>query len=232
MAPVLALVIALHAALLAVPLRSARPQAAASAFIPLQVRMLGPDPAEPMTAVATAPAPAAESMTTVAATPAPAVEAVALQAPPAAPATIAEEQPPVTVRAEAPSPPPDVSPPQPLFGLVVPGADSDGDYFPRGMLTLAPAALDVVVIDYPPIPDDRGHHVGELTLFIDETGRVVRVRVDDDALPAALGAAAKAAFLNARFRAGEADGRAVKSRIRIEVVFDSQPIDSARAQAL
>lgn len=121
--------------------------------------------------------------------------------------------------------PADVSPPLPTFGLVIASADNDDDYFPRSALSLPPQPLDPVVIGYPTFDKDAGHYRSELTLLIDENGRVVRVRVDGDALPPALEAAAQSAFMNARFRAGEADGRAVKSKIRVEVVFDNRPGD-------
>ncbi len=120
------------------------------------------------------------------------------------------------------------SPPQPAFGLVTAAGESDADYYPRADLSLAPAPLDAIVIDYPPIADDSGHHVSELSLFIDEAGRVTRVRVDGEALPPALEQAARAAFMSARFRPGEVEGRAVKSRIRIEVVFDIRPPGSPK----
>jgi len=113
------------------------------------------------------------------------------------------------------------TPPLPAIGLVVPGADRDDDFYPRSMLSLAPSPVDMIVIDYPLIADDQGRYVGEATLFIDETGRVVRVRFEGASLPAPLEEAARSAFTNARFRAGEADGRNVKAQIRIEVAFDS-----------
>lgn len=116
-----------------------------------------------------------------------------------------------------------VTPPLEAFGLVVPGIDSDDDYFPRAMLTVVPTPMEPVLIAYPVIEQDSGRHSSELTLFIDETGRVARVRVDGNELPPAMEEAARNAFINARFRSGELDGRAVKSRIRIEVVFDSRP---------
>jgi hypothetical protein len=41
-------------------------------------------------------------------------------------------------------------------------------------------------------------------------------------LPGILSAAVRDAFLAARFSPGELDGRAVRSRLRIEVTFDSR----------
>jgi TonB family protein len=120
------------------------------------------------------------------------------------------------------------SPPQPAFGLVAPVGEVDADYYPRAALSLAPAPLAAIVIDYPPVANDSGHHVSELSLFIDETGHVTRVRVDGPALPPALEQAAREAFTGARFRPGEVDGHAVKARIRIEVVFDVRPPDAPK----
>ncbi len=61
-----------------------------------------------------------------------------------------------------------------------------------------------------------------MTLFIDETGAVVRVRCEGNTLPPAFEEAARNAFMNVRFRPGElADHGAVKSRIRVEVVFEA-----------
>lgn len=109
--------------------------------------------------------------------------------------------------------------PKPVLAL--PGTDADADYLPRSLLSQPPAPLAPVLIDYPPIDDDKGRYVSELSLFIDATGNVAKVRVDGPQLPPALEAAARSAFLGARFAPGQLDGQAVRSRIRIEVVFES-----------
>jgi Gram-negative bacterial TonB protein C-terminal len=210
-APVVILVVAVHAALLAVPVRSTRSQGGATVGAQLLVRTL----TAPSVAVATGQADQAPSLATQATVPTPAPTEVAAAGAP--PNTLASA-------ALAASAAANTSPPMPKFGLVLPGIDSDGDYFTRAMLSQAPSPLDAVVIDYPLIENDSGHHVSELTLFIDETGRVARVRVDGASLPAALEAAARQAFASAQFRAGEVDGHAVKSQIRVEVVFDNRPV--------
>jgi len=211
-APVVILVVALHAALLAVPVRSTRPQGAAPVGAQLLVRTLTAPPVQ----AAAAEADQAPSSATQATVPTPAPTDVAAAAAP--PNNLSTATQPAGASAST-------SPPMPKFGLVLPGIDSDGDYYPRAMLSQAPSPLDAVVIDYPLIENDSGHHVGELTLFIDESGRVARLRVDGASLPAALEAAARRAFGGAQFRAGEVDGRAVKSQIRIEVVFDNRPVN-------
>jgi periplasmic protein TonB len=184
--------------------RSARPEGAAPVGAQMQVRIV----TAPAIHAATDPTDEALASATQATLPAAAAtDGVAAAAPPNSLAT--DTQP-----AGAPA---SASPPVPKFGLVLPGIDSDGDYYPRALLSKAPSPLDAVAIDYPLIENDSGYHVSELTLFIDETGRVARVRVDGASLPAA--------FAGSKFRAGEVDGRAVKSQIRIEVVFDNRPVD-------
>ena len=79
-----------------------------------------------------------------------------------------------------------------------------------------------VVIDYPTFDGEADHYTGEFDLFIDDSGGVVRVVSATPDLPGILGNAVCAAFLGARFAPGEVEGRAVRSRIRIEVTFDSR----------
>ena len=211
MGPLVILVIGLHAALLAIPVRSARSDHAPAAGGQMHVRLLAAPLAQPAPAIAGAVDPAS----TVA--PDPVLQPPMPASPPLAQALPASTE--AKTRAAAA----DLSPPAPAIGLVLPGGDRDGDYFPRAMLSLAPTPVDPVLINYPVFIQDSGHYTSELTLFIDETGRVSRIRLDGPALPAALEEAARAAFVNARFRPGQAQGQAVKSQIRVEVVFDNRP---------
>ena len=205
-APLAVFVIALHASLLAVPLRSARTPEVPMAAPAMQVRLLGVQVSDTGT----------EAVAPQAGTP-------AVTGSDPAPRPQAQSQTPAADAASARA-----SPPQPAFGLVTATGERDADYYPRADLSLAPAPLEAIVIDYPPLADDSGRHISELSLFIDEAGRVTRVRVDGEALPPVLEQAARAAFMNARFRPGEVEGRAVKSRIRIEVVFDARPPGSQK----
>jgi periplasmic protein TonB len=210
MMPFAIVVIGLHAALLAIPVRSVGSSHAMVVAQPLSVRMLAPSEVGAVEQTASQGSPT--------------IADAAVQRP-VQPRSVTE---PATSSAPHDKVPtadtkPNVSPPLPSFGLVVPDFDSDDDYYVRSMLTLAPRPVDPILVDYPTIDKDQGHYRSELTLFIDETGRVVRVRVDGASLPPALEAAARSAFTNARFLAGQADGRAVKSRIRIEVEFDNRP---------
>jgi periplasmic protein TonB len=209
MAPVAGMVLCIHAVLLAAPLRSERSAEGAATAGPMQVRMVVTP--RPTNAQATLTTSSLSSLPDIAQSAALPAAEPALKALPTELNLIPSQE----VAAAA-------TPPLEAFGFVVHGIDSDDDYYPRSMLTSAPTPLQMVVIDYPPIENDRSHYSSELTLFIDETGRVARVRVDGPELPQALEAAARNAFINAGFRAGELDGRAVKSQIRIEVVFDSR----------
>jgi periplasmic protein TonB len=191
--------------LLAVPVRSARTSEAPMIAPAMQVRLLGAQDSDLSATQAVAP-PITDSD----------------------PAARPQAHWPPATLATADTAPVSASPPQPAVGLVTPARESDADYYPRAALSLAPAPIDAIVIDYPPIADDSGHHVSELSLFIDEAGRVTRVRVDGQPLPPALEQAARDAFTGARFRPGEVDGHTVKSRIRIEVVFDSRPPGSPK----
>lgn len=99
-------------------------------------------------------------------------------------------------------------------------------YFPRSELTVVPAPLHPVILA---TPDDGGppaRRVGVLSLFIDEAGRVHHIVPEEPLLPSRYEEAAREAFMAAAFTPGERDGGAVKSRIRIEVVFDNTPLDA------
>lgn len=101
----------------------------------------------------------------------------------------------------------------------------DDDYVPRPLLTVPPAAITAVVFAAPQGDAFRGGHVGILSLFIDEHGRVQRIEAEAPALPEVFEQAARDAFIAAQFAPGEVDGAAVKSRVWVEVVFDDAVVD-------
>jgi hypothetical protein len=111
-------------------------------------------------------------------------------------------------------------------------ASAQDDYVPRPLLSVPPVARSLVVIAAPEGQADSSRHVGILSLFIDEDGRVHHVAADDAALPRAFEQAAREAFMVARFSPGQMDGRAVKSRVRVEVVFDNTPLLSTPSTAV
>ena len=103
-------------------------------------------------------------------------------------------------------------------------ANVDDDYVPRPLLTVPPVARTPVIFATPRGEAFRGRHVGVLSLFIDEHGQVQRIEADAGGLPEAFEQAARDAFMAAQFVPGEVDGAAVKSRVRVEVVFDDTPL--------
>lgn len=107
--------------------------------------------------------------------------------------------------------------------LRLPGVLGDDDFFSRQALDVAPHPTVPVLIEYPTTEEGLGSHSSELTLFIDENGNVVRIRVDGPNLPPAMEAAARAAFMGAMFAPGQVEGLAVRSKIRVEVLFEETP---------
>jgi outer membrane biosynthesis protein TonB len=104
---------------------------------------------------------------------------------------------------------------------VVTTTDGGIEYVPRALLSTVPQPTKPLAIPYPREGPAEGQYTTVLALFIDESGAVRRVRLDGPMLPPALDAAARNAFLNARWQPGQVDGRLVKSLIRVEVVFES-----------
>ena len=110
----------------------------------------------------------------------------------------------------------------------------EGGYVPRPLLSVAPEPVIPVVIAVPPAAAAGrliGRYSAVLALYIDEEGRVRRVEAESPALPEPMERAARQAFLAARFSPGQVAGQVVKSRIRVEVVFDDEPASSAAALA-
>lgn len=95
-------------------------------------------------------------------------------------------------------------------------------YFGVAELDHKPAIIGKVVIAYPENAPLVAHGRVVLELFIDETGRVDRVQVEAKDLPATLQELARDKFAQARFRPGIRKDQLVRSRLRIEVVFESR----------
>lgn len=104
-----------------------------------------------------------------------------------------------------------------------PASDFD-TYLPRSVLSAGPSPVGIVDIPYPRFEGDTGRYRAEVTLFIDETGWVRRVDIETDALPPPLRAAVRQTFLATVFRPGEVSGVPVRSRLRLEVRFDTAPL--------
>lgn len=94
------------------------------------------------------------------------------------------------------------------------------EYIPRPLLSVPPIARGAVLIAPPVDMPDATTRTGILSLFIDEEGVVQRIEALEPLLPPALEKSARDAFMAARFKAGEVEGKAVKSRLRVEVSFE------------
>lgn len=112
-----------------------------------------------------------------------------------------------------------------------PGNPAQGAYLPRPLLSIAPVVNAPVLIATPPGADDGARHVGVLSLFIDEHGRVRHIEAGDPSLPDALERAAREAFMAAQFSPGQVQGRVVKSRLNVEIAFDAARVPVAPASA-
>jgi len=128
-----------------------------------------------------------------------------------------------------PLPPPGAGQPQatvepmPSPGETEP--DDDSTYLAPDQLDRRAQAVAAIDLPYPDLAPP-GHFRAALTLFIEHDGRVSRVRLEPDphapgggALPPVLEDSARQAFLASLFEPGELGGRAVRSRLRIEVEF-------------
>lgn len=149
---------------------------------------------------------------------APIVEPEPLQAEPELPAMNIIEQPKADT-SEPPAPPDKGGAAGDPAGLT--------EYIPRPQLSLPPVPQRTAIIVPPSgnYPTDR--IVGTLSLYIDETGKVHHILPSGAPMPPEFEEAAKQAFLPLTFRPGILNGVPVKSRIRIEVVFDNTPLPEA-----
>ncbi len=105
-------------------------------------------------------------------------------------------------------------------------------YLPRSQLSVGPSPREHILLGYPDDGPAVGRFMLTLALYIDERGAVRRVDVaSDEALPDTLRQAARLAFTGQRFTPGERAGEVVKSRIRIEVLFESLALPTFAANA-
>lgn len=105
-------------------------------------------------------------------------------------------------------------------GSTLGGPDTQG-YVPRPLLSTAPEPTQDIALPFPLDFAGRGRFAGILTLYIEADGRVSRVVVEGASLPPPLARVAQQAFSGTRFTPGRVERRIVKSRIRVEVVFEN-----------
>lgn len=138
-------------------------------------------------------------------------------------------------RTTQPQATPQTTPPQPAHAAVDPApadapasaaamalttaVDDEALFLVRSQLDRAPSASGPIDLPYPESAP-LGHHQAVMTLFIDEQGRVRRVRLDiGQILPPLLEDAARQTFLRSRFEPGIKNGAPVRSRLRVAVEF-------------
>src|SRR5262249_19333469 len=100
-------------------------------------------------------------------------------------------------------------------------AGGDEEFIDAKRLSVRPAPVDDIRLPDPAPGEVKSAAKATLTVFIDDLGRVMHVRVDDSNLPPSIEAAVRRAFAEARFRPGMLGGRAVKSRWPVEVLIDA-----------
>lgn len=99
------------------------------------------------------------------------------------------------------------------------GASAEGHFVPAEFLSIRPGA--VVVGDFETERTNvlRASGTVVLQLWIDASGRVVQVRLEESALPEPFVEAAQRAFIDAQFTPGELDGAKVATFMRVEVTY-------------
>jgi protein TonB len=107
----------------------------------------------------------------------------------------------------------------------------DPTWYPAAQLDVFPTALAPVRPGYPQAAADADV-AGEVTLLllIDETGRVHESTVLDARPAGTFEEAALEAFRAARFTPGQRDGRNVRSRLLVKVVFDPAEAGAAASR--
>lgn len=223
----------LHAA--AIALLQVAPPAAVSLGEPvIEARLVPAHPVQP--AAETPPAPAAEAPGKTPDEPPPRLvpietaEAVPVAAPPEQPVVVPERS--AEPEPEATGEPADPAPaePQPspaLASAASPSPDAlittavDLTYYSARDLDVQPRALREIVPDYP-ADADRRRLSGKvrLQLQLEADGRISDLDVVSGSPPGVFEASATRAFREARFAPAQKNGRPVRARVVIEVLYD------------
>ena len=146
---------------------------------------------------------------------------------PAASSPTVVAQPPAPTRIPAPPEPvasPPAAPESQTFGpaLEVPQIE-DPEFYPARRLDVLPRPIGDVALRYPEVAADQevsGRVV--LLILIDELGMVVEASVISADPPGVFEEAALESFRNVMFTPAQRHGRAVKSRLPVEVNFDAK----------
>ena len=100
-------------------------------------------------------------------------------------------------------------------------------YIASSTLPVRPEPIGNIAVPYPTEVKRSGIVSLGLTLYIDEAGRVVHIDLDDTTLPPAFHQAAWMAFSKGRFQPGRIDEGPVKTRMRVEVLFEDNTTPAA-----
>lgn len=141
------------------------------------------------------------------------------------PETQPEPLPEVPVQASMEAVPSD----QPI-GAGLADIEGNSEYIPRPQLSVPPVAQAPLILAAPEGQFEPQRITGILSLYIDENGRVHHVLAHGERMPTPFEEAARQAFMAMTFRPGQLNGQAVKSRIRVEVVFDNTPLTTDTTQ--
>jgi periplasmic protein TonB len=112
---------------------------------------------------------------------------------------------------------------RPPPGLAHASADEDPDafldYLPRDRLTVPPTPLTDVQVPFPEQVAGTVNLRVVASLFIDEFGKVRRVRLDSPGVPSAFAHVIIDTFLATRFKPAEIETAPVRSHVRLEIEF-------------
>lgn len=220
-----------HAALIAL-VQVAPPPAVSVGEPAIEARLVPAHPAQP--AAETPPAPAAEAPETKPDAPPPRLapietaEALPVAAPPEQPVVVPEHS--GEPEPEAPGGPADPAPAEPspaAASAAAPAPDAaittavDLTYYNARDLDVQPRALREIVPDYP-ADADRRRLSGKvrLQLELQADGRISGLDVVSGTPPGVFEASAIRAFREARFVPAQKNGRPVRARVVIEVLYD------------
>jgi periplasmic protein TonB len=110
---------------------------------------------------------------------------------------------------------------EPTATTAEPESATTEDFVPAAQLSSRPTAIDPIEVPYPDAESAKDL-TATVELYIDQDGRVVALEPTDQATlaPNYLDAA-RSAFVGARFAPGLLEGRPVKSRLTIEISFET-----------
>ena len=102
---------------------------------------------------------------------------------------------------------------------------NEAQYAKASELSVRPSPIGEINVPSPDKAVANGIVTTKVTLFIDEKGAVAKIAFDDPTLAQPFRDSVQSAFAKARFKPGRKGDRAVKARMRIEVMFEPRPVN-------